>query len=183
MTNEQWTPETEADEKILWTGKPENSVLLDGAVKKKLLLTWLIGGTVILASLFLVVKLMSAYAFMPRLIFFIFISMTPVCIIINTFRDYFGLSNARYAISDRNVFVKTPYMEYKYPLKKGVALRTDRENRAVLVGDAVKVKPSSVRTCMLVNSVRDVDGQTEGVALYNLGRPEQVMELLRAQVG
>ncbi|MCR4707607.1 MAG: hypothetical protein K5746_06635 [Clostridiales bacterium] len=176
-------PELAEGEKILWAGKPEGVALLDGVMKTRTIIIWIVCCILILAGLYCAAFLLSGATLGQRIALLVVFDLIPVLILVNTVRDTRALQNrTQYHITNRRVLVRSPYTDYSLPLSAGLAAEIGRENRSVRLGKAVGMKPVRERNATLTNSCRNDEGKAEGVVLYNISDPDAVLRLIRANL-
>ena len=181
MDNSESTyPELQEGERLLWSGRPENVQLLDSVLRARTIAIWAVCGALMLTG-FAIAAAMKGSTLGQRAALVVIFDLIPFLAFFNTFRDANSLAKkTEYHISDRRVFVRTPYTEYAYEYSPKTPAEVGRENRSVRLGAAVGLKPQRERSVTLTNGLRDDGNHPLGVVLCNLSDPDGVLRMLRS---
>ena len=171
-TNEEPRAEIFENEKLLWTGRPSDTGLIDPDNKYSFYVSYAAAAIWIAASL---VKIIPAR---PDVLSIIIIELVPVFIILLPILNARTLKRTTYAITDKRVIVylggkDNYYMEYDDLTPAEV-----RDNGTICIGDAVYCKPRKERSILLYRGIQDEDKNCHGIVLYKTDDPERAMSAL-----
>ena len=175
-------PELAEGERLLWQGKPTKVTLLDGVMRTRIIVTWIICAVIMVLSLYFAFFALAETTLGRRVVLLVIFNMVPALVIWNTFRDVSGLRHkTHYFVTNQRVLVRSPYSDFSLELSKGLPAEEGRENRSVRLGKAVGIRPARERSACLANSIRDDEGKAEGIVLAYLEDPKAVLRIIREQ--
>lgn len=167
-----WESTLKHDEKLLWTGRPQATGMIDPANRSIVFIEFL------LAAAWLVITL-AMFASKASSMFAIVIMELPAIIIaLLPLLDVRGVRNSIYAITDRRVIVKCGNDDYSMEYGRGTAVEK-RANQTVCIGKAVDIKPSQERHYLLFHGVQDDDKNCIGIVLYTTTDADGAVAVLK----
>lgn len=171
-TEEMWASELHEGEKLLWTGRPSDTGIVDSENKYSFFIGYAIAAVWIAASL---VKMIPER---PDFISIVIIELVPIFIILLPIINAGALKKTSYAITDKRVIVNLGGSD-NYSMEYDDLTPVDaRDNGTICIGEAVYCKPRKERSILLYRGIQDEDKQCLGIVLYKTGDIENAMEAL-----
>lgn len=171
-TEEMWTSELQEGEKLLWTGGPADTGIVDPENKYSFFIGYAIAAVWIAASL---VKIIPER---PDFISIVIIELVPFFILILPVLNARSLKKTSYAITDKRVIVNLGGND-SYSMEYDELTPVDeRANGTICVGEAVYCKPRKERSTLLYRGIQDEDKKCLGIVLYKTGDSENAMNAL-----
>lgn len=166
-------------ETVKWSGRPEKGVLLEGAYKKPMLLTWIVSAAVIavILALLLPVAMHSDVYRNETIALIVAFSLAPVLLSFQPIFDKRHLENdTLYAITNYRIITVVREEVYSLPLNENTKVKI--ENRFNGCGnicfDDMIGQPVRKSRALAILGARGMEKELIGLMFYNMKNPDTV---------
>lgn len=166
-----WESSLKEGEKLLWTGRPTCTSVVDPANKPVVYGCFLIGIIWIILSFIIYLPMHTG------VISFIIIDIVPLFMILLPILNARSVEKTYYAITDKRIIIDLAGQEYSMDIDENTEIKRN-DNGTILVGAAIKAKPSKERHLLLFRGVTDMDKNVLGVVLYTTDDPDGAYKAL-----
>ena len=176
-TRKNWTDSLHENEKLLWTGSPHDTGIIDPENKYSFYISYAVAAVWIVASL---VKIIPER---PDLISLVIVELVPVFIILLPLLNAASLKKTSYAITDQRVIVNLGRND-DYSMEYDDLTPVEaRDNGTICIGEAVGCKPRKERSIVLYRGIQSEDKECLGIVLYKTDDQKSAMEALNEKIG
>ncbi len=169
--NEAWERLLTPGEKLLWTGKPSNTNVVDPANKVTVFAEITVAVLWIIASCILIIPKCETITSV------IIVELVPVILLLLPLLNVRTLRKAEYALTDSRAIVKMA--EDVYSMEYDAYTAYERKaNNTICLGAAVGTKDSRERKVLLYHGIQDGEKTCLGLLFYTTTNADQAMEIL-----
>lgn len=167
-----WESSLKEGEKLLWTGRPTCTSVVDPANKP------VVYGCFIIGIIWVILSFIIYLPIHAGVISFVIIDLVPFFMILLPILNARSVKKTYYAITDKRILIDLAGQEYSMDVDENTEIKRN-DNGTILVGAAIKTKPRKERHLLLFRGVMDMDKNILGVVLYTTDDPDGAYKALK----